>query len=77
MNKVFELYLANVQGDEDRYAALSLPATPYEMQDALERVGCHSTKDVYFQVEEYLDQVVEPVLRANQDQLGARAQLSV
>ena len=29
------------------------------------------------QVEEYLDQVVEPVLRANQDQLGARAQLSV
>ena len=29
------------------------------------------------QVEEYLDQVVEQVLRANQDQLGARAQLSV
>ena len=55
MNKVFELYLANAQGDEDRYAALSLPATPYEMQDALERVGCRSTKDVYFQVEEYLD----------------------
>ena len=63
MNKVFELYLANAQGDEDRYAALSLPATPYEMQDALERVGCHSTKDVYFQVEEYLDfEYLESVL---------------
>lgn len=63
MNKVFELYLANAQEDEDRYAALSLPATPYEMQDALERVGCHSTKDVYFQVEEYLDfEYLESVL---------------
>ena len=55
MNKVFELYIANALRDEERYAVLSLPATPYEMQDALERVGCHSTKDVYFQVEEYLD----------------------
>ena len=55
MNKVFELYLANAQGDEDRYAALSLPATPYEMQDALERVGCRSSEEAYYQVEEYLD----------------------
>ena len=55
MNKVFELYLANVQGDEKRYAALFLPATPYEMQDALERAGCHSQEEAYFQVEEYLD----------------------
>ena len=55
MNKVFELYLANAQGDEDRYAVLSLPATPYEMQDALERVGCRSSEEAYYQVEEYLD----------------------
>lgn len=55
MNKVFELYLANVQGDEKRYAALFLPATPYEMQDALERAGCRSQEEAYFQVEEYLD----------------------
>lgn len=55
MNKVFELYLANAQGDEERYAILDLAATPYEMQDALERAGCRSIKDVYFQVEEYLD----------------------
>ena len=63
MNKVFELYLANALRDEERYAVLDLPATPYEMQDALERVGCHSTKDVYFQVEEYLDfEYLESVL---------------
>lgn len=55
MNKVFELYLANAQEDEDRYAVLSLPATPYEMQDALERVGCRSSEEAYYQVEEYLD----------------------
>ena len=42
MNKVFELYLANAQGDEERYAILDLAATPYEMQDALERAGCRS-----------------------------------
>lgn len=55
MNKVFELYLANAQGDEDRYAVLTLPAAPYEMLDALERAGCRSSEEAYFQVEEYLD----------------------
>lgn len=55
MNKVFELYLANALRDEERYAVLDLPATPYEMQDALERVGCRSSEEAYYQVEEYLD----------------------
>lgn len=55
MNKVFELYLANAQGDEDCYAVLTLPAAPYEMLDALERAGCRSSEEAYFQVEEYLD----------------------
>lgn len=55
MNKVFELYIANALRDEERYAVLDLPATPYEMLDALERAGCRSSEEVYYQVEEYLD----------------------
>ena len=55
MNKVFELYIANALRDEERYAVLDLPATPYEMLDALERAGCRSSEEAYFQVEEYLD----------------------
>lgn len=55
MNKVFELYIANALRDEERYAVLDLPATPYEMLDALERAGCHSSEEAYYQVEEYLD----------------------
>ena len=37
LNKVFELYIANALRDEERYAVLDLPATPYEMLDALEK----------------------------------------
>lgn len=55
MNKVFELYLANALRDEEHYAVLDLPATPYEMLDALERAGCRSSEEAYYQVEEYLD----------------------
>ena len=55
MNKVFELYIANALRDEERYAVLDLPATPYEMLDALERAGCRSSEEAYYQVEEYLD----------------------
>ena len=63
MNKVFELYIANALRDEERYAVLDLPATPYEMQDALERVGCRSSEEAYYQVEEYLDfEYLESVL---------------
>lgn len=55
MNKVFELYIANALRDEERYAVLDLPATPYEMLDVLERAGCRSSEEAYYQVEEYLD----------------------
>ena len=55
MNKVFELYIANALRDEERYAVLDLPATPYEMLDALERARCRSSEEAYYQVEEYLD----------------------
>ena len=55
MSKVFELYIANALRDEERYAVLDLPATPYEMLDALERAGCRSSEEAYYQVEEYLD----------------------
>ena len=54
MRSVFDVYLAkrDSPGDE-AYATLSLPAGPYEIMDALERVRPDGPDDVDLAVEEY------------------------
>ncbi len=55
MDKIMELYLAkaNAPGSE-AYATLSLPATPYELFDALDKVRLGHGDELYFEVSEYL-----------------------
>ena len=54
MRSVFEVYLAkrDCPGDE-AYATLSLPAGPYDILDALEKVRPDGTDDLDLMVEEY------------------------
>ena len=54
MGSVFDVYLAKRDGTGDEAVAnLSLPAAPYEILDALERVRPHGPEDVDLAVEDY------------------------
>ena len=54
MGNVFELYLANEgQPESGAYAELSLPATPYQMQDALDKVRLAEGDLLYWEVTAY------------------------
>ena len=51
MDKVFEVYVAG-KGQPVRSATLPLPASIYEMVDAVERVGLEKVEELCFEVEE-------------------------
>ena len=54
MRSVFDVYLAKEDNPSDEaYATLSLPASPYEILDALEKVRPDSPTEVDLMVEEY------------------------
>ena len=54
MRSIFDVYLAKADSPGDNaYATLSLPAGPYELLDALERVRPDGPNDVDMMVEEY------------------------
>ena len=54
MGSVFDVYLAKRDGPGDEaYANLSLPASPYEILDALEKIRPDGPDDVDLMVEEY------------------------
>ncbi len=56
MDKIFRLYMVNAS---DRYSPsevwLDLPASPYELKDALERVNSDSWQNVGVELDEFLD----------------------
>lgn len=51
---VFSVYAAG-RGPREAYAALDLPATPYEIEDALEKVRLQSDEELLLEIEEYYD----------------------
>ena len=54
MGNVFDVYLANgEQPESEAYAELSLPAAPYQMQDALDKVRLAEGEALYWEVTEY------------------------
>ena len=54
MRSVFDVYLAKRDGPGDEaYATLTLPASHYEILDALEKVRPDSPDDLDLAVEEY------------------------
>ena len=54
MGNVFDVYLANGdQPESGAYAELSLPAAPYQMQDALDKLRLAEGESIYWEVTEY------------------------
>lgn len=51
---VFSVYAAG-RGPREAYAVLDLPATPYEIDDALERVRLQPDEELLLEIEEYYD----------------------
>ena len=75
MRSVFDVYLAkrDSPGDE-AYATLSLPARPYEILDALEKVRPGGPNDLDLAVEEYHDfEYLAPCILPQLDLYGLNA----
>lgn len=54
MDKVFDIYLAIAdQPESDAYAELSLPAAPYEMRDAMDKLRLPENESLYWEITEY------------------------
>ena len=54
LGKVFDIYLAKQdQLDSDAYAELSLPATPYQIQDAFDKLRLAEGESPYWEITEY------------------------
>lgn len=54
MDKIFDIYLAKAdQTESDACAALSLPATPYEIQDAFDKLRLAEGEALYWEITEY------------------------
>ena len=51
---VFSVYAAG-RGPREAYAVLDLPATPYEIEDALEKVRLQPDEELLLEIEEYYD----------------------
>lgn len=51
---VFSVYAAG-RGPREAYAVLDLPATPYEIDDALEKVRLQPDEELLLEIEEYYD----------------------
>ena len=54
MDKVFDIYLARQdQPESDAYAELSLPAAPYQLQDAFDKLRLAEGEPPYWEITEY------------------------
>ena len=54
--KIFQVYLAKADvPNNDAYATLDLPATPWELWDAIEKVRLKDGEDLYMEIEDYYD----------------------
>ena len=54
--KVFAVYLAKEDvPNSDAYATLDLPASPWELWDAIEKVRLKDGEELYMEIEDYYD----------------------
>ena len=52
--KIFHVYLAKVDvPNNDAYATLDLPASPWELWDAMEKVRLKDGEELYMEIEDY------------------------
>ena len=70
---VFSVYAAG-RGPREAYAALDLPATPYEIEDALDKVRLQPDEKLFLDIEEYYDfRFLAPYLEDVNDLYGLNA----
>ena len=54
--KIFQVYLAKADApNNDAYATLDLPASPWELWDAIEKVRLRDGEELYMEIEDYYD----------------------
>ena len=54
--KIFQVYLAKADvPNNDAYATLDLPASPWELWDAIEKVRLRDGEELYMEIEDYYD----------------------
>ena len=70
---VFSVYAAG-EGPREAYATLDLPATPYEIEDALDKVRLQPDEKLFLDIEEYYDfRFLAPYLEDVNDLYGLNA----
>lgn len=70
---VFSVYAAG-EGPREAYATLDLPATPYEIEDALDKVRLQLDEKLFLEIEEYYDfRFLAPYLEDVNDLYGLNA----
>lgn len=70
---VFSVYAAG-EGPREAYATLDLPATPYEIEDALDKVRLQPDEKLFLEIEEYYDfRFLAPYLEDVNDLYGLNA----
>ena len=73
--KVFGLYLAKEDPESDAYAKLDLPAQPWELLDALEKLHLQEGDHLYIEIDNYYDfEELATVLRDQEDIVGLKLQ---
>lgn len=69
--KVFGVYLAKEDPENDAYAKLDLPAQPWELLDALDRLHLQEGDRLYLEIDDYYDfEELATVLRDQEDSLA-------
>ena len=70
---IFSVYAAG-EGPREAYATLDLPATPYEIKDALDKVRLQPDEKLFLDIEEYYDfRFLAPYLEDVNDLYGLNA----
>ena len=72
--KVFGVYLAKENPESDAYAKLDLPAQPWELLDALDKLHLQGGDCLYLEIDDYYD--FEELATFLQDQEDSLAELN-
>ena len=75
--KVFGVYLAKEDSESDAYARLGLPAQPWELLDALDKLHLQEGDRLYLEIDDYYDfEELATVLQDREDSLAELNELA-
>ena len=53
--QIFQIYLSREDASSEAYARLDLPASPWQLLDALDKARCRDADILYLEIDEYYD----------------------